>query len=150
MKVIFLDIDGVLNRIGTFNRTKTRWGGYVGMEPELVGRFNALVRKTGAEVVLSSTWRLHSEWRETMKANGLSFVFLDRTPNGQTRFRGAEIAAWLRNREDIDGYAILDDDSDFFAEQPLFRTSHEYGLTEEIARQIEQHLYANAGEAPTT
>jgi HAD domain in Swiss Army Knife RNA repair proteins len=85
-----------------------------------------------------------------MKANGLSFVFLDRTPGNARRFRGAEMAAWLRNHANIDAYAILDDDSDFFEGQPLFRTSHEYGLTEEIARRVEQHLYANAGGATTT
>jgi HAD domain in Swiss Army Knife RNA repair proteins len=58
MIVIFLDIYGVLNCIGFFYRTEARFDGYIGMDPELVARFNAFVKETGADVVLSSTWRL--------------------------------------------------------------------------------------------
>ena len=80
MKVIFLDIDGVLNCIGSFNRTKTRFNGFVGMDPTLVARFNSLVEKTGARVVLSSTWRLDPKW-------SVSCLL----PDGETAYREARV-----------------------------------------------------------
>ena len=54
MKVIFLDIDGVLNSDSTSNPRKFP---YV-IDDMLLARFRELVRKTGATVVLSSTWRV--------------------------------------------------------------------------------------------
>jgi Swiss Army Knife RNA repair-like protein len=154
MRIIFLDIDGVLNRIGTpmEGRTVAKWHGLIGMEPELVARFNELVRKTDAQVVLSSSWRCSDTWREDMKQNGLDFPFLDRTPyltagEGDTYQhleRGEEIERWicdhLREGGEIDGYAILDDDSDFLPRQPLFQTSFKDGLTEQIADSVYRHL----------
>src|ERR1700709_1279552 len=53
MKVIFLDIDGVLNSTHTAN---PRSFPYI-VDPELVTRLKDVLAKTGAEVVLSSTWR---------------------------------------------------------------------------------------------
>lgn len=156
MKIIFLDIDGVLNRLGTpmQGRTTTKWEGLIGMEPELVERMNALVARTGALVVLSSTWRLSKTWREDMRQNGLTFEFLDRTPYLQTGEgesfhhleRGEEIDAWIceyltQDRErQLDAYAIIDDDSDMLPSQPLFKTGYEKGLTQEIADAIAAHL----------
>ena len=49
MKVIFLDIDGVLNNSGNSFRR---------LDPENVARLNALCRQSGARVVVSSSWRL--------------------------------------------------------------------------------------------
>jgi HAD domain in Swiss Army Knife RNA repair proteins len=145
MKVLFLDIDGVLNRIGTRNRTSTRWNGFIGMEPELVARCNRLVEETGAQVVLSSVWRLHDSWRETMKANGLTFEFLDRTPKHEERFRGHEVALWLTKQPEVERYAIVDDDNDFYISQPLVQTSYHDGLTEQMARRIAALLHDNVG-----
>ena len=54
MKVIFLDIDGVLNSASTPN---PRSFPYI-VDDSPLGRFRELVRKTGATVVLSSTWRV--------------------------------------------------------------------------------------------
>lgn len=51
-KVIFLDIDGVLNDDG-YNRRK---GIYV--DPEMVKNLAYIIRNTGADVILSSSWRL--------------------------------------------------------------------------------------------
>jgi hypothetical protein len=118
--VSFLDIDVVLNCIGFFDRTKTRLNGYIGMDPELVARFDVLAKETGANVVLSSTWRLDPKWREAMKANGRTCGFLDRTPRlprpdgtgwdyGE---RGKEIAAWVSKHPEVERYAIIDDDED--------------------------------------
>jgi hypothetical protein len=53
MKVIFIDIDGVLNCKGTPNPRKLP---YVA-DPKLVRRFRQLLERSGAKAVLSSTWR---------------------------------------------------------------------------------------------
>lgn len=149
MKIIFLDIDGVLNRIGTRERTKTRWQGYIGMEPELVERFNDVVAKTGIKVVLSSAWRLADDWLETMKANGLKCEFLGRTPqlNGTNRStgRGLEVKAWLdaqmvKSDFFVEKYCVIDDSSDFLPEQALFQTNYEYGLDPVMAELLIEYF----------
>ena len=54
MKLIFLDIDGVLNYEGyeRFTRSGTRF-----VDPVLIKRLKKIIDRTGAKVVLSSTWR---------------------------------------------------------------------------------------------
>ena len=54
MKVIFLDIDGVLNHAGCTEKID---GCYFVEEPLIMNLVN-LMDATGAKVVLSSTWRL--------------------------------------------------------------------------------------------
>jgi hypothetical protein len=54
MKVLFLDIDGVLNCSKTPNPRKLP---YV-IDKKLLARLERLVERTGAKVVLSSSWRL--------------------------------------------------------------------------------------------
>jgi hypothetical protein len=54
MKVIFLDIDGVLNCDKTRNPRKFP---YV-VDKKLLGRLSNLLDRTNAKVVLSSSWRL--------------------------------------------------------------------------------------------
>jgi len=147
-KIIFLDVDGVLNRLGTptEGRTTTTWNGFIGMEPELVQRFNTLVKELGVGVVLSSTWRLSKTWREDMKGNGLDMEFIDRTKDlynaGKTARlpRGAEIQEWLDRHPEVERYAIIDDDSDMLPEQPFFQTNYAFGLTEDIAQSIKKHF----------
>ncbi|MGC2316150.1 MAG: HAD domain-containing protein, partial [Bradyrhizobium sp.] len=53
MKVIFLDIDGVLNCEKTPNPRKFP---YI-VDAALLARLRQLLERTGASVVLSSTWR---------------------------------------------------------------------------------------------
>lgn len=52
MKLLFLDIDGVLNTHQTFSN------GYCGIEFELADRFNAVLEAVpAAQIVVSSSWR---------------------------------------------------------------------------------------------
>jgi histidinol phosphatase-like enzyme len=53
MKVIFLDIDGVLNCKHTPNPRNFQFI----VDPVLLNRFNNLLKLSGAQVVLSSNWR---------------------------------------------------------------------------------------------
>ena len=53
MKVIFLDIDGVLNCI----YTKEEIYSFTFVSPQKIELLKQLVERTGAAVVLSSTWR---------------------------------------------------------------------------------------------
>ena len=156
-KIIFIDVDGVLNRIceGGISTPIKMVGDIMTMaDPELVYRLNLIVDRTGAEMVLSSSWRHLKNWRATMKASGIVKSFLDRTDT-QTkkhggfsmeggeyrRVRGNVIQAWL-NEHPVERYAIIDDDDDMLASQfpNFFKTDPAFGLTQEIADRIEKHF----------
>ena len=134
IKVIFLDIDGVLNCA----KTKERYRGCIGVDKQLLKRLLRLVEKTGAKLVLSSTWRLGDDWQSSMARYGVPVSM--RTPYHGGSIRGEEIDEWLRLHPYVKKYAIVDDDSDMLPHQPLFKTTWEEGLTEEVARRIEMHL----------
>lgn len=133
MKVVFLDIDGVLNS----HRSCVAYGGYpmavtgrdLAMFDEVAVRLVAgIVKAAGAKVVLSSTWRKDADWHLIGPALGMEII--DRTPVRMGR-RGEEIAAWLAEHPEVECYAIVDDDSDMLPEQqPFFvHTLHADGLS---------------------
>lgn len=123
MKVLFLDIDGVLNS----RRSCFAFGGFphnaTGPERQMfdevaVRLVAGIVRAAGAKVVLSSTWRKHENWTEIGPALGLPII--DRTPISWKGRRGEEIAEWLAAHPEVESYAIVDDDSDMLPEQMRF------------------------------
>ena len=136
IKVLFLDIDGVINcRSTNFKSEYWPLNQYMAF---LVGK---IVLDTGCKVVLSSSWRHHKDG--TAEVEKRVCKILDITDTDQSGFRGIEIKEWLEdNKEkyDIEKYAILDDASDFYPDQPLFKTSWEFGLTKEIADKVTEHL----------
>lgn len=141
-KIIFLDIDGVMNCLNHRKEHPEDFGKMYEVDPEHVVILNDLIAKTGAEIVLSSTWRLDPNYKETMAKYGINVI--DRTCSHESRFRGEEIDIWLHEHDEQEIiYAILDDDSDFYPHQPHFRTSgYEWGLTQEIADRVYLHLGA--------
>lgn len=97
-RVLFLDIDGVLNRTG-FSPPAT-----IGMrswiEPELAARLAALLEATGAKIVLSTSWRIESgleKLRGELHAAGIDGSWLlGATPDLDDDERWPEIDAWMR------------------------------------------------------
>lgn len=137
-RILFLDIDGVLNSAEWFLRMNrdalSREPIHNMLDPECVRRLNGLLEKSRAQVVVSSSWRiLHSvsEIEAALKTVGFVGSIIGSTPK-YLGCRGAEIAKWLwvegRAESDI---AILDDDSDMAHLTPfLVRTSWSIGLTD--------------------
>lgn len=139
MKIIFLDIDGVLNSkqfletleyIDPFAYAdSSKW-----IDPKAVARVNRIIQETGARVVISSAWR------ETIKKNrlqkilsryGLQAVIYGLTPQIPDAVRGLEIDRWLikHESEKIDSFVILDDRSDMAHLTPyLVQTDWDDGL----------------------
>jgi hypothetical protein len=88
MKVVFLDIDGVLNCSKTNNPRKLP---YV-IDPKLLKRLKRLLRRTGAKVVLSSTWRYDPAGLFSAKHQGIPFIGftpdMPRNPGATRYWRG--------------------------------------------------------------
>lgn len=127
MKIIFLDIDGVLNHEQFYKTRKKGEIEYPLSElcPKTIGNLNVLIAETGAKVVISSTWRLGSgatELQIQLEGMGFTGEIIGCTPNlkGEGCLRGNEILKWIKDNKEIIGadyfnyteYVILDDDSD--------------------------------------
>lgn len=123
MKVIFLDIDGVVN----FTYSRSRCQGYTGIDDDKLERLKQIVDATESKIVLSSTWRLgYNKDGHHLKAFGdyLKKKFkkhqlevYDVTPDFDKHgwLRGEEILDWLVRHPDVDRYLILDDEEyDFY------------------------------------
>ena len=156
-KIIFLDIDGVLNCENGYKNGYCEYkemivdsgekNHYQQFYPPSKKLINKLIEETGAQVVISSTWR-HSGikfMRNVWKEEGMSGEIIDITPDlfmATTRKdikyripRGCEIDSWLKEsslrvvkwskekleeymvESDIENYIIIDDDSDMLYKQ---------------------------------
>ena len=123
-KYIFLDIDGVLNSMDWFKQNK-HVKGYMEISLDKVEMLKEIVDCTGAQIILSSTWRslaahddkpeheMYTYLKTSLKKFGLSIS--DHTPCMQQN-RPQEIKAWLENNiNEGDRYVSLDDDYSYDA-----------------------------------
>lgn len=143
--VVFLDIDGVLNHAMLYAQLQGRHGSTEPVDwidPACVARLDALCERTGAVIVLSSSWRRIFGVEHTfdvLRAAGLATVVIDGTPmHGATEpgenvvnERWGEIRAWLDEHDTHASWVILDDAelADAPAER-FVRTSIAVGLTD--------------------
>jgi hypothetical protein len=134
MKVIFLDIDGVLNSDQTRNPRKFP---YV-VDKKLLALFQKLVDRTGAEVVLSSSWRCDPVGVLAAKHWGIPFIDLCSDRPGSSR--SSEIRAWLADHPDVTRFVVIDDEDDALDDLPLFQPSAKTGITTEIVKAVERYL----------
>ena len=137
MKIIFLDIDGVLNGYN-------KWTDFIiniskklhipvnfmretldifGIKEKYVKRLSKIVHCTGAKVVMSSSWRNgywkvpYEEQAEDQKKltdllNKYHIEVIDITPSCKSGRREEEIKKWLNETKfDIESFVILDDES---------------------------------------
>ena len=117
MKVIFLDIDGVLNCDKTPNPRKFP---YI-VDKKLLARFTKFLDRTGAKVVLTSSWRVDPVGRFAARHFGVPFM--DVCPDMPKRSRREEILAWLADHPKVSRYAVIDNGDDELDELPLFQPS---------------------------
>jgi hypothetical protein len=143
MKVIFLDIDGVLNCAQPAD-TEHR---LVEPRPDLVSLINGLCQRTGASIVLSSTWRGDPEALKVARQCGLQFAdtLHDETARQE---RGTLIRQWLERHPEVANYAVVDDHATENDGLPLFKCRTDVGLTPEIIADIEWHLNSELSPSP--
>ena len=145
-KVIFLDIDGVLN----CESSPSRCMNFLGIDKDKVRRLAKIVEKTGAIIVLTSSWK--DGWAPARKYDKYEYYhchYLDehlwkkgklkihsKTFERKWLDRGHGILSWLQNHPNIKEYVILDDECfyDYYESnllQHLIKTDNRYGLTDD-------------------
>jgi HAD domain in Swiss Army Knife RNA repair proteins len=144
VNVLFLDIDGVLNRPEGENAASCLGrSSLAGLDADILAIYAAMIARFEAVIVLSSTWRLVPSLCRRLISNGVKFD--DVTPCADPTLeilRGSEIQLWLHDFPVVRRYAILDDTDDMLEHQMsnLFQTSPRTGLTQELADQIVGHF----------
>ena len=153
MKVIFLDIDGVLNSEEFLKNNETEM-----IDRDNVSILKNIIDKTGAVIVMSSGWRLWFDDNMRPK-DGYSQCLYDilcefdiklfgKTPDYSTEeirtkktfshVKAKEISAWLSQYETIGKYVVLDDLNLKNEEinSHLVRTNAKVGITEADAKSV--------------
>ena len=114
MKIVFLDLDGVLNLIP---QGHDEFGAI--FHQHFVDNLKRLIDETDAKIVITSTWRFAGldEMQRMWEFRNLPGEVIDITPDfmcetGSILQRGKEIDQWLSEHKEVTNYVILDDDTD--------------------------------------
>lgn len=133
MKVVFLDVDGVLNSRESDIKAALTGGDLMAPSPKLVVRLLGIVQETDAKIVLTTSWRLD-------KTITWPFPVHDVTPRLDSfGLRSDEIDAWLARQNGTPvTFAILDDEPDAGASHPdrFVQTDPRVGLTADDAAKV--------------
>lgn len=144
MKVIFLDVDGVMNSF------QNEW-----LDLKCVDNLYMIVKATNANVVITSSWRdgwFKEAEKKTLASpemaalenamNDLGMDIYDKTrPQlpGRMDFRGNQIKDYLDDHPDIEGFVIIDDlyfpDFGQFEDRLVLTDFDDGGLTVEKAQE---------------
>ena len=137
IKILFLDVDGVLNNETT---SAVAPSGCTGIMDSKVSLLKEIIDKTGARIVLSSDWRLcdpqdidYVYLVNKLRHKGISIF--GKTPDASWGRRGEEILSWLDKHRRVESWAVLDDIkfNDFYNDEfegHLVITDYKKGLTQ--------------------
>ena len=155
-KVLFLDIDGVLNCTYPTPSDEHEWVDLdewrYGFNPQLVARLRYVIANTGCKIVVSSSWRHHTNyapyqpdrnWRDVLAeklGKTSDELYAGSTPTDfKGGHRGIEINKWLESHP-VDAYCVVDDETvdivPYIDNSKIVKTDMKYGLTIEDARRI--------------
>ena len=146
MKVIFLDNDGVICLSNNWGERAKKWANFKRDNPDVeftdrpvqcrfddfddkaVKVLNEILEETGAEIVVSSDWRLHANLEELgeyyesqgiiKKPFAVTDIFKDIFPKEWNAFRyraelelerSMEIGHWLQNHPEVTSWVAIDD-----------------------------------------
>lgn len=116
MKIIFLDIDGVLN----CQSSESKCGGLIGIDDKKVIVLSKIVKETNAKIILCSSWKTFWERIEKSEQHEMgnyldrklkrrNLYILDKT-NDNGSNRGYGITKWLEEKNNIESWIVLDDE----------------------------------------
>lgn len=151
-KIIFLDIDGVLNTdrwefhlISNELPMGDDFGIY--FDQDSVNNLAKIIAATGAVIVIHSTWKLANSlnWVRLMwRKRRLPGHIFDITPNIPPCYNKMdEIDTWLKNHQHIRSYIILDDEAEFSQSQltHLIRVDSSMGISKSNVKDSIAKLY---------
>lgn len=162
MKLIFLDIDGVLNTSFTFKRRYYEYkktGKYnLEVDEFRLDYLKKIVDETNAKIVLSSTWKgyfvktnekivpIHYKSEQLVNMfNKYNLEIYDITPYDKNRYRENEILEYLERREDVESFVVIDDecyDLKKFIDNELIHVKNDCtSFNEEENGLLECHVY---------
>src|SRR5208283_4739445 len=109
MKILFLDIDGVLNSYNTRNFGEE-------LSPTPCKNLNLLLEKEpDLKIVISSSWRIWGidYMEKVFSKNGIKSAckIIDITGN-ENGIRGHQIQCWLDRNPGVTNFVIIDDSAD--------------------------------------
>ena len=157
-KVIFMDIDGVLNTERQQNRCRAEGIAHVdgfgfAFDPVAVAHLERIVNATGADIVISSSWKVWGldAMQRMWDRRNLPGKVIDITPDTASdemllsvdldmdlpAVKGSEIKEWLDiNGSQVTHYAIIDDMEDMLPEQQshFVQTDPEIGINDDDAK----------------
>jgi hypothetical protein len=147
MKIIFLDVDGVLNKIGKPSES-TYFVTGKHIDTEIIENFNNLLDKIDIHIVISSSWRSDmDDLYEVLKESGFKHLgkiigYTELNSN----YRGNQIKNYLSDN-DIEHYLVIDDcigdicgDVKIIPENFVLKSNPKTGLTKEDLEFIEKYF----------
>lgn len=134
MKIVFLDIDGVMNSEIYYKSINTKVKDWDRFKPEAVKLLKQLLDEFNAKIVITSSWRFGAKElliKELTKSGLKKYLHKNwKTAMLQGGERGKEIRLWLENNSGIENYVIFDDAETMLEEQSqnFIRTNISNGL----------------------
>lgn len=125
MKVIFLDVDGVLNSLRNIvandrfpwpvsdSDVTAQKGPVSELDPLAIGMVRKLCKLTGAKIVFESTWRKHFHWQQFGEVFDLPMID---TTNPQVEPKSIAMKEWLETKGKelgVTNWIVIDDDGVF-------------------------------------
>jgi len=149
IKILFLDIDGVLNS-SYGKHTKVPEHGCLGVETRLKTRFKKILKQTDVKIVLCSTWRLHDyliehltselEWEDRYSGKTDIWPWWGKEKCPYEDERQWEVEKWIDDHPEIEKWICLDD-SVYPVNRPngkKINVDTRFGLSEKQTKEIIQ------------
>ena len=156
MKILFLNIDGVLNtgdnikslfelwkvrnpgvgELSAEDAIKMKDGRYMDDYGEMfdersVRWLSFIINSTDAKIVITSNWRLDTDIKALWSKRSLPGSVIEGTPNINYQYPAHEIELWLENNKNIYSYAIIDASGNYpeTMKDRLVHVNNYFGLT---------------------
>lgn len=169
-KILFLDVDGVLNSkkyldtvksdretliaelVHYYKDDKTPYPSartlavrLIHMDETKVELLREAVEKTNCKIVLSSSWRMGNTAQQfqfllEQKSEGFPKCVIDTTVQEMLPIRGDEINKWIKDNNFKGKYCVIDDEEKTYDYQPRIVTSYAEGMTKADVTRIIKFL----------